>query len=81
MKYNKEKVKKKQFHLSHVKKMIHLTKDVKDIHTENYKKLTKETENNLKEIENDIKISLTIELQELTSLKQAFYPKQSTHLM
>ena len=41
--------------------MIYLTKDVKDIHTENYKKITKETENNLKEIENDIKISLAIE--------------------
>ena len=41
----------------------------------------KETENNLKEIENDIKISLAIELKELISLKQPFYPKQSTHLM
>ena len=38
VKYKKEKVKKKQFHLSHVKKMIYLTKDVKDIHKENYKK-------------------------------------------
>ena len=63
VKYNK--IKKKQFHLSHVKKMIYLTKDVKDIHIENCKELTKETENNTKKIENDMKISLAIELEEL----------------
>ena len=49
--------------------MIYLTKDVKDIHIENCKKLTKETENNTKKIENDMKISLAIELEELISLK------------
>ena len=42
---------------------------MKDTHTENYKKLTKETENNAKEIENDTKISHAIELEELVSLK------------
>ena len=51
------------------KEMIYLTKDVKDIHIENCKELTKETENNTKKIENDMKISLAIELEELISLK------------
>lgn len=55
--------------------MIYLTKDVKDIHIENCKKLTKETENNTKKIENDMKISLAIELEELISLKIAILPK------
>ena len=49
--------------------MIYLTKDVKDTHIENYKKLTNETENNAKEIENDTKISHAIKLEELVSLK------------
>ena len=49
--------------------MIYLSKDVKDTHTENYKKLTKETENNAKEIKNDMKISHAIELGELISFK------------
>ena len=42
---------------------------MKDTHIENYKKLTKETENNAKEIENDTKKSHAIELEELVSLK------------
>ena len=42
---------------------------MKDTRIENYKKLTKETENNAKEIENDTKISHAIELEELVSLK------------
>ena len=55
---------------------INLTKEVKDLYSENYKTLMKETEDDTKQWE-DILCSWTRRIL----LKFPYYPKQSTDLM
>ena len=80
MKYEKGNVKKKSFKTAtqNINYFgINLTKQMKDLHTENYKTLIKETEM----IQRNGKISHAFGLEELMLLKWSYYPKQSTDLM
>ena len=56
---------------------INLTKEVKNLYTENYRKLMKEIEEDTK----NGKIFHAHGLEEQTSLKCRYYPKQSTYSM
>ena len=56
---------------------INLTKEAKDLYTENYKTLIRE----LKKFQRSGKIFRALRLEELVSLKWPYYPKQSTNLM
>ena len=51
---------------------INLTKEVKDLHSENCKTLIKETEDDWKEME---RYSMALELKELILLKWLYHPK------
>ena len=57
--------------------LINLTKEVKDLYSENYTTLMKEIEDNKR----NGKISHALGLEELILLKWPYYPKQSTDLM
>ncbi len=80
MKYQKGNVNKQSF-FNGIKKIkclgINLTKEVKDLYTENYKTLVKEAEDDSKKWK-DIPRSW---MEELILLKWLYYPKQSTDLM
>ena len=56
---------------------ISLTKEVKDLHSENYRTLTKKS----KRTQRNGKVFYVNRLEEQTWLKCLYYPKQSTHLM
>ena len=86
MKHQKEKAKKKKKEKSLLKSnqkkkkslRINLTKEVKHLYDKNYKTLIKEI---MKMIQQNGKIFLALELEELTLLKWLYYPKHSTDLM
>ena len=74
-----ERESKKQYFLKSHQKIkylgINLTKKLKDLHSENYKTLIKET------IQTSGKIYCALRLEELILLICAYYPKQSANLL
>ena len=56
---------------------VNLTKEVKDLYSENYKILMKEIEDD----KNNANLSHALGLEELMLLKWPYHPKQSTDLM
>ena len=76
MNYQKEKLRNNPIYCSNKKKRylrINLTKEVKDLYSENYRTLKKE----LKKTQINGRIYCVHGLEELTSLKCTHYPKQS----
>ena len=80
MNYQKDKAKKISFKIAskRIKYLgINLTKEVKNLYSENYETLMKEIEDETK----NGKISHTFGLEELILLKCPYYPRQSISLM